>query len=224
MWGQGFHLWHLSLPKRFHLFILVSSVSKSLQCLISTLTQGGRGDHLFRLTCSVVLWEGRNTANKYHWCVWGVLTVSGPHWVCSHSQHVCFPGLPHSGSRLLCRGYLKRALDCVHFPGLSCSGSDSRVLHKTQTWLGLRFVPFPGLSSSGDQVLGEHTVPGGLGILIISRVPAAQFPGCAVEHRLRCAVCLLWGADLRLRPSWRMSTVQDPRKTWLATGSLLAVW
>ena len=28
------------------------------------------------------------------------------------------------------------------------------------------------------QVLGEHTVPGGLGILIISRVPAAQFPGC----------------------------------------------
>ena len=39
-----------------------------------------------------------------------------------------------------------------------------------------------------------------------------------------CAVCLLWGADLRLRPSWWMSTVQDPRNTWLATGSLLRVW
>ena len=38
-----------------------------------------------------------------------------------------------------------------------------------------------------------------------------------------CAMCL-WGADLWLRPSWWMSTVQDPRKTWLATGSLLAVW
>ena len=37
-------------------------------------------------------------------------------------------------------------------------------------------------------------------------------------------VCLLWGADLRLRHSWQMSTVQDPRKTWLASGSLLAVW
>ena len=48
------------------LFILASSVCKSLQCLISALTQGGKGGHLFRLTCSVVLWEGSNTANKYH--------------------------------------------------------------------------------------------------------------------------------------------------------------
>ena len=53
---------------------------------------------------------------------------------------------------------LQWALGCMHFPGLSCSGSDSRVLHKTQTWLGLRFVPFPGLSRLGDQVLGEHTL------------------------------------------------------------------
>ena len=38
-------------------------------------------------------------------------------------------------------------------------------------------------------------------------------------------MCLLWGTDLWLRrPSWQMSTVQDPRKTQLATGSLLAVW
>ena len=38
-----------------------------------------------------MLWGGRNTANKYHWRVWGVLTVSGPHWVCPHLWHVCFP-------------------------------------------------------------------------------------------------------------------------------------
>ena len=37
-------------------------------------------------------------------------------------------------------------------------------------------------------------------------------------------MCLLWGADLRLEPSWKMSTVQDPRRTWLATGILLTVW
>ena len=86
------------------LFILASSVFKCLQCLISTLTQGGEGGHLFRLTCSVVLWGGRNAASKYHWCVWGVLAVSGPHWVCPHSQHVCFPHLHCSGSWLLCRG------------------------------------------------------------------------------------------------------------------------
>ena len=72
----------LSLPKWFSVLILASAVCKSLQCLISTLTQGGEGGHLFRLTCSVVLWGGRNTANKYHWRVWGVLAVSGPHWVC----------------------------------------------------------------------------------------------------------------------------------------------
>ena len=36
----------------------------------------GEGGHLSRLTCSVVLWGGRSTANKYHWLVWGVLAVS----------------------------------------------------------------------------------------------------------------------------------------------------
>ena len=35
------------------LLILASSVCKSLQCLISALTQGGKDGHLFRLTCSV---------------------------------------------------------------------------------------------------------------------------------------------------------------------------
>ena len=70
------------------LFILAFSVCKSLQCLISTLTQGGEGGDLFRLTCSVVLWGERNTANKYHRRVWGVLTVSQPHRVCPCSPHV----------------------------------------------------------------------------------------------------------------------------------------
>ena len=35
---------------------------------------------------------------------------------------------------------------------------------------------------------------------------------------------LFWGADLSLQTSWWMSTVQYPRKTWLATGSLFTVW
>ena len=53
------------------LFISAPSVCRSLQYLTSALTQGGEGDHLFRLTCSIVLRGGRNTANKYHWRVWG---------------------------------------------------------------------------------------------------------------------------------------------------------
>ena len=70
-----------------------------------------------------MLWGGRNTANKYHWHVWGVLTVSGPHWVCPHSRQVCFPSLHCSGSRLLCR---EQALGCMYFPGLSYSGTPQR--------------------------------------------------------------------------------------------------
>ena len=102
---QGFNLLHLSLPKQFLLLCLFwLPLSKFFQCLIPALTEGGKGDHLFRLTCSVVLWGGRNTANKYHWPVWGVLAVSHPHWVCLCSEHVWFPGLHCSGSRLLCRG------------------------------------------------------------------------------------------------------------------------
>ena len=85
------------------MFILASSVCKSLQCLTSTLTQVGEGGHLLRLTCSVLLWGGRNAANKYHWHVWGVLPVSRAHWVCPRSWHVCFPSLHCSGSRLLCQ-------------------------------------------------------------------------------------------------------------------------
>ena len=54
--------------------------------------------------------------------------------------------------------------------------------------------------------------------LITSPVPATQFPRLAQQESC------LWGTDLWLQPSWLMSTVQDPRKTWLATGGLLAVW
>ena len=93
---------YLLLPVVPSLFILASSVCRSLWCLISALTQGGEGGHLFRLTCSVGLWGGRNTANKHHWHVWGVLTVFQPHWVCPRSRCVCFPSLHCSGSRLLC--------------------------------------------------------------------------------------------------------------------------
>ena len=137
------------------MFILDFPVCKSLQCLISTLTQGGGGGHFFRLTCSVVLWGGRNTANKYHWCV---LTVIQPHWVCPHLQCMCFPSLHCSGCRLLCQELFEVALGYMHFPGLSCSGSASRVLHKGAD-LGLHSVTFPGPSSSGDQVLGERSCP-----------------------------------------------------------------
>ena len=160
-------------------FFLASSVCRSLQCLISALTQGGKGGHLFGLTCSVVLWGGRNTGNKYHWRVWGVLAVYGPHWVWPCSGHVCFSRVHCSGSRWLCRGTVQSG------PWVSCNSqaqaAQVQVLRYPQ-WHRLSWVCIlcPVLSSSGDQVLGECTVPGGRCVLITSSVPASWFPGCAV--------------------------------------------
>ena len=88
---QGFHLLHLSFPKRFPLFILASSVCKSLQCLISALKQGGKGGHLFRLTCSVVLWEG-GTLQTTITGVCGECSQCLSHTGFAPTHHVCaFP-------------------------------------------------------------------------------------------------------------------------------------
>ena len=95
---------------------------------------------------------------------------------------------------------------------------------KAQTRSGRHILPFPGPSSSGDQVLGQRTLPRWAVRLITSPSQPFGFLGAQRERCLRRAVCLLWGHDLWLQPSWWMSAVQDPRKTCLATGSLLAVW
>ena len=142
------------------LYMLASSVCKSLQYLTSGLTQGSEDGQLFRLTCSIVLWGGRNPGNKYHWRVWRVLAVSGSHWVCPHSWRVCIPSLHCLGSSLLCRGTFWGG------PWVACTSqvyaTQVQVLRcstKAQTQLGLHFVPFPGLSSTGDQVLGARSHP-----------------------------------------------------------------
>ena len=113
-------------------------------------------------------------------------------------------------------------------PGLRVlPGSQVQVLGystKAQTRSGRRFVPFPGPSSSGDQVLGQCTLPRWAVRLITSPSQPLGFLCAQRERCLRRAVCLLWGHDLWQQPSRRMATVQDPRKTCLATGSLLVVW
>ena len=128
---------HLSLPKRFPLFIL-ASVCWSLQCLIFALTQGGDGGHFFSFTCSVVLWRGRNTANKYHWHVWGVLAVSCTGF--APAQGLC-AFMVYTSQALGCSAgnCQRQALGCVHFPGLSCSGSGSWVRHKGADSVGPAF-------------------------------------------------------------------------------------
>ena len=195
------------------LLILASSVCKFLPCLIFALTQESKGGHLFRLTCSAVLWRRRDTENKYCWHMWGVLTVDGPHWVChSPMWHV--------------------------FPRSTQFSLQSALQEHCPKW-ALRFVHFSGLSHSGSQVLCKGTDPDGLWVLPPSQVQDAQVTGCLVStlsqvdhwsyappwsqtlsflgvpwrHSTRCAVYLLWGADLRLWHSWQMWTIQDTRNT-----------
>ena len=64
--SQGFNL--LPVASKAVPSVIAFSVCWSLQCLVSALTQRGQWRTLFffffRLTCSVMLWGGRNAANK----------------------------------------------------------------------------------------------------------------------------------------------------------------
>ena len=142
-----------------------------------------------------------------------MLTVYGPHWVCPSSRwHV----LPRS-TLLRLQGALRGTVQSRPCPSCTSEVQAAQVLRssaRAQIWLGMRFVPFPAPRSLGDQVLCECTVLAGPSALLTSP-RAARFPWCTV--------CLLWGPELRLQPSWQMSAIQDPRKTCLASGSLFTV-
>ena len=149
-------------------FVYLASVCRSLQCLISTLTQAGRGGLSFKFTCSVVLQRGRGISGKCHWPLWGALAVFH-HTGFAPGRSMCSPCIHCSGSRLLSR---EQALSCVHFPGLSRSNSGFWVLYKSTDSVGPTFCAFPCWSSSGSQELDERTVPSAVH-LIPSRVPAS---------------------------------------------------
>ena len=148
---------HLPLSGQFPFFSLLglaSSVFQCLQCLISTLTRGDECVHLCRLTCSVVLCRGRDTANKHHWHMWGALMVCG--WTTlgchsprqgelSMSKPLRLLGAPRGPSP-------RQAVHLMYFPGSSCSDS-----------------------------LLEGTVPGELCILCTSHVQATQAPRCTTS-------------------------------------------
>ena len=184
------------------MFIL-TSVSKSLQCLISALTQGAEGGHLFRLACSVVLWGGRNTVNLSVVCggsahsVWTtvglpLLTVACAFLVYTAQAPSCSAGvLSKAGPPF--HALLRSKLLRFRF-----SGTPQR--HRLG-WACV-FLPFPGPSSSGNKVLGEHSVPGGPCVLVTSLVLAARFPGSPLG--------LLWGAISGCSPPGRYQPSSIP--------------
>ena len=154
------------------MFILVSSVCKPLQCLISALTQGGGGGHLFRLTCSIVLWEGRNTANNitgvcgdcsqcrghtgfaptHYLCVFPVYTAQTPGCPAGELSKAD-PGLralPRSKLlrfRLLCTPQRHRlSWACVYCPSQAQAAQANRCLVIALSHLGCASYHLPGPS------------------------------------------------------------------------------
>ena len=176
----------------------------------------------FRLTVLVVLWGGGNTANKYHRCLWGVLAVSRQHWVCPRSQRVCFPNLHCSGSRLLCQELSEAG------PGLSAL-SRSKLLRfrfsatpqrRRLDWACI-LCPLPVGAAQVTRCLASMVAPSwGCDSLPPSSL-LLRFLGVEWVRLLRCAMCLSCRADLWLRPSWRMSTIQNTKESWVSNEACL---
>ena len=108
------------------------------------------------------------------------------------------------------------ARGAVCFPGLHCSGPQCFSGVLSQVCPGFHALP-RSQQLRGPGAWCAHC-PRGAAHLHHLPVLAAPCPGCAVRARSQVCRGLLWGADLRLRASWRMSTIQHPRRTWLATG------
>ena len=154
-----------------------------------------------------------------------MLAVSEPHWVCPTHGVCAFlvytaqaPGC--SAGELSKAGPGLRALPRSTLLRFRKLGTPQRCRLSWAYFLYLSQVQTPQVT----RCLVSTFSPGGRCILSPPWSQPFGFLGVQWGHHLRCAVCLLWGADLWLWPSWQISIIQDPRKTWLATGSLLSVW
>ena len=123
-----------SRPRRF--LCLASSVCWSLQCLISTLTQGGGGGHfLFKahlFSCAV----GREGRCKQ-------ITLACARSVSATLHLPLLAG--HTAQALGCSpGNCPRpALGCMHLPGLSHAGSGTQVVLSGADLVGPAFCALP---------------------------------------------------------------------------------
>ena len=162
---------HLSLPKRFPLFIL-ASVCWSLLCLISALTQEVWLWSLF-FQARLVLWRGRDTGSNCHW---RVLTRGSPPLTARVLSR-----LHCSDSGLLCRE-LSDASPCLH--ALLRSGPlRFRVSGTPQRRrLGWACVLRPAQARAAQVtrcLAGEFARSWRLW-LTRSPIPAARFSGCTM--------------------------------------------
>ena len=137
---------HQSFLKRFPLFIwLLFAIS---WCLISTLTQAGGGDLLFRFASSVQSCCGEGGALQTGIAVCGEHSRCSGHTGFARYRGVCtFPV------------YAAQAPGCSIWsrPCIECSSS-FRVLHKSGDSVAPACCVFPHLSGSASQRIG-HPLP-----------------------------------------------------------------
>ena len=188
-------------------FVYLVSVCRSLQCLISALTQAGGGGLLFSFSSSVLLQGGRGAADKCHWHVWGALAVFRPHWVCPGLWCVLSPSI------------LLRLLAALQGVGPElCALPRPKPLRfrflctpqrRRLGWACVLCLPHP--SSSGSQETDKRTLP-----------------GCGAPSPLRgpslSALCLFWELDSSCDPPGRCQPFRISGSLWLETGSLFAIW
>ena len=115
-------------------------------------------------------------------CVGSACSVYGPHWVCPSSWQCVLP-LHCSSSRFLkpalqgcCPNW---ALRFMHFPGLSCSGSGSQVLHKGTDTVGPVFCALPSSEQLRQPCAWQAHLPRWAVSLNHHPLLATWFPGCA---------------------------------------------
>ena len=132
-----------------------------------------------------MLWGGRNSAKKYHWLVWGVLAVSGPHCICPtplSAHSVCAflvytaqaPGC--SAGELSKAGPGLRALPRSKLLRFRFSGTSQR--HRF-CWACV-LCPSQVRAAQATRCLVSALSLGGMVLLMTSPIPATRFPGCPV--------------------------------------------
>ena len=133
----------------------------------------GGGGLLFRFACSVMLWGGRGTANKYHWRVWGALAVFRPHWV-RPPLTVCVLS-PSTVLRL--QVALQGAGPESHaLPRPKLLGSGSRILHKGADSVGPAFV-VPSRVRAPQATRNSTSALSSGAVRLIPSPSQPQFPG-----------------------------------------------
>ena len=126
-------------------YVIASSVCWSLQCLISVLTQRDGGGHFFFFLGSLVqsrCGEGGMLQTNNTGVCSQCLSHTGPsptHSACSLPAHTA------TAQALGCStgNHPRPALDCLHLPGLSRSGSGTLVVLRGADSLGPAFCALP---------------------------------------------------------------------------------